>query len=130
MEALLVLLGIAFAAVLVIAFFFTVGARKQIDTYAKAPYNHVIDVVRDHFGSVWWRAVDGPGDLNFQARGFGLASVGNDKPVLSVTVTQMDNGNVSVAVWMSSWSQRMGIAGCCDRVYLKRRKLIQKIDAL
>ncbi|MRH87655.1 hypothetical protein GFY24_09355 [Nocardia sp. SYP-A9097] len=130
MEALFVLFIIAFAAVLILGLFLSAGARKQIDTYAKVPYEHVTDVVHDHFGSVWWRAVDGPGDMNFRARGFGLSSIGSAKPVLSVKVTALDNGNVSVAAWMSSWSQRMGIVGCCDRVYFKRRTLIQKIEAL
>ncbi|WP_405137804.1 hypothetical protein [Nocardia sp. NBC_01388] len=130
MEAFIVLVGIIFVTALVISFFLSAGARKQIDTYVEAPHNHVIDLVQDHFGSVWWRAVDGPGDMNYRARGFGMSSVGSAKPVISVSVTALDNGRVSVAAWMSSWSQRMGIVGCCDRVYFKRRSLIQKIEAL
>lgn len=130
MEALILVVALMILAVLVLSFVLSVGARRQLDTYVKVPHNHVLDTVRDHFGSVWWRTVDGPGDLNFQVRGLGLSSVGSDKPVVSVTVTAMDNGNIGVAAWMSSWSQRMGIVGCCDRVYFKRRSLIQKIEAL
>lgn len=130
MEALVVLFVAFFVAVLTASVIFSAGARKQVDTYVKAPYDHVIDAVQDHFGSVWWREVDGPGDLNYRVRGFGLSSVGSGRPVISIKIAGMDNGNISVAAWMSSWSQRMGIVGCCDRVYFKRRKLIQKIEAL
>jgi hypothetical protein len=130
MAALFVLFMIFVVAVLVASVVLSIGARKQVDTYVKAPYNHVIDAVQDHFGSVWWRAVDGPGDLNYRVRGFGLSSIGSSRPVVSVRITAMDNGNVGVAAWMSSWSQRMGIVGCCDRVYFKRSGLIRKIEAL
>ncbi|WP_019932841.1 hypothetical protein [Nocardia sp. BMG111209] len=130
MEVVFILFVIFVVFVLIASVVLSIGARKQIDTYVKAPYNHVIDTVEDHFGSVWWRAVEGPGDLNYRARGFGLSSIGSSRPVVSIKITAMDNGKVGVAAWMSSWSQRMGIVGCCDRVYFKRHKLIQKIEAL
>ncbi|MCP2278422.1 hypothetical protein SAMN04244553_3627 [Nocardia amikacinitolerans] len=130
MEFLLIVIGFAFVASLVAGFVLSIAAKNQIDTHAKAPRTRVTDTIIDHFGSVWWRSVDGPGDFNFQARGFGLNSAGLRRPVVSIDVAALDNGNTTVAAWMSAWSQRMGIVGCCDRVYFKRRQLIKKIEAL
>ncbi|MFF0488668.1 hypothetical protein ACWDSJ_02060 [Nocardia sp. NPDC003482] len=130
MEFLFIVIVVAFVVSLVSGVVLSAAARKQLETYSKAPRNRVRDTVVDHFGSVWWRDVEGPGDFNYQARGFGLASAGLRRPVVSIDVVTLDNGNTSVAAWMSAWSQRMGIVGCCDRVYFKRRGLIRKIEAL
>ncbi|CAM3804268.1 hypothetical protein [Smaragdicoccus niigatensis] len=126
----LVFIGCVVVAALVLQITLSVMARREYETYVQAPRAQVIDLVRDHFGSVWWRQIKGEGDLNFEPKGFGVGSVGMMKPTVSVNVVTHDNGNTEVVVGMTEWGSKFGLIGYCDRVVFKSRKLMKKLESL
>ncbi|NRI68613.1 hypothetical protein FEZ60_24150 [Rhodococcus sp. MS16] len=126
----LVAVVVIFLAIFGLAIWISVMARKQADFQVKAPPLEVANAVQSHFGSVWWKPVNGDGDLNYQSKGLGLSSWGMDNPIISINIAEMDNGNTDVSAWMSFAASRMGIVSSADRVYLKRRKMIKKLEEM
>lgn len=105
-------------------------AKQQREITVQTEPALAVEVIRQHFGSVWWRQVAGPGQLNFRARGLGLGAVLKTKPTLSIDVDQLDASTFSVQVWMSAWAQQAGIVALADRVVLKRAGLFRKLRSL
>lgn len=105
-------------------------AKQQREITVQTEPALAVEVIQQHFGSVWWREVAGPGQLNFRARGLGLGAVLKTKPTLSIDVDQLDASTFSVQVWMSAWGQQAGIVALADRVVLKRAGLFRKLRSL
>lgn len=105
-------------------------AKRQINVEVAAAPDAVAAVVRDHFESVLWHAVQGPGMINMQSRGFGVGSIGMKNPTISIDISAVESGGSLVEMWMSAWESRAGVAASADRVYFKRKGLIKKLAAM
>ncbi|QSE87874.1 hypothetical protein JWS13_04460 (plasmid) [Rhodococcus pseudokoreensis] len=125
-----VVIVVVIVAALILQLWLSSQAKRQEEVHVKARPHDVLEAVQSHFKSMWWRPVHGRGALNFQSKGFGVGSWGMDNPVISIDISEMDNGNTTVEAWMSSWSSRMGIVASCDRVYFKRRKLLKSLEEM
>ncbi|WP_433665098.1 hypothetical protein ACQPW1_24610 [Nocardia sp. CA-128927] len=115
---------------LVAGWVLSIAARRHVILVAPGPPDVVAEAVARHFKGAGWRAVQGKGDLNFQARGIGLNSYGMEHPVLSIDLVDRQDGSTGVEIWMSEWTRRFGVTACCDRVISKRWRLARKLARL
>lgn len=79
--------------------------------------------VEAKFSRMMWKRVAGPGDLNWRRR-----IIGNQGPVLSMTLTSLPGGT-RVEMWMSSCSTQGGVPVGTELVALRKRKLIGLLTA-
>lgn len=108
----------------------TVIARRQKDVLVWADPDTVTATVQESFSGVGWKQVDGPGQLNFQARGLGFGSFNADRPVISVGLEGQPDGTTDVSIWTSKGQMQFGFMALCDRVVSKRFWLARKLAEL
>ena len=123
---LFVIIGVAFA----LGWILSAMAKTQQNVVIRAAPADIADTIGRHFNKLWWPPVEGSGQFNFRARGFGLGGVIKKKPTLSIDLQAAPNGATEVQVWMSEWGQQSGVVGLADRVVLKRFGLLRKLRSL
>ncbi|MGA5541358.1 hypothetical protein ACPCIR_05850 [Mycobacterium sp. NPDC051198] len=105
-------------------------AKQQVAVDVPAAPDEVARIVRDHFGSVTWKPVNGKGTINYRSRGFGVGSMVLKNPTISIDLSALEGGGTRAEVWMSAWETKGGIVGSADRVVLKKRSLVAKLLAV
>lgn len=121
---------IVIAVMMVEAWILTFMAGRQHDHLVLASPQQVRAVVEESFSGVGWKRVNGRGQLNYKARGFGLGAYGMKRPVVSVDITDRGDGSTEVNIWTSEWNSRSGMMALCDRVVSKKFWLGHKLAAL
>lgn len=101
MGGLLSLLCVLFVVVLGWSAFASAKARQQLDVEVQGDRPTVLAAAENCFNKVAWARVQGPGDLNFRARGR------RNPPVLSVSVAELGRGGSRVSLWPSSYATFM-----------------------
>ncbi|WNG81156.1 hypothetical protein C6A86_023655 [Mycobacterium sp. ITM-2016-00316] len=129
MEILIVALVLV-AVLWLVAVWLGAQAKRQVDVDVDLPPERVAEIVRDHFGSITWRPVNGRGIINYQSRGPGVGSAVLKNPTISVDLSALVSGGTRAEIWMSSWQTKGGVIGSADRVFLKKRSLANKLAAL
>ncbi|MBY6361513.1 hypothetical protein [Rhodococcoides corynebacterioides] len=113
----------------VAALVFSARARNQDDLLVASTDDVVLRTVASLFGPLW-KEVDGPGHLNYKARGMGLGvrSFGV-QPTMSIDADQTPDG-VQVGVWTSQWTGQGGMVLGVDRVMGHRWRIRRALSAL
>lgn len=118
------------AGVVILSWVLSFMARRQQHWLVNASPAAVNEAVQGCFSGVGWKQVNGRGQLNFQARGFGINSFNSDRPVISVDIEDQGDGTTGVGVWTSSWTTQLGVMALCDRVVSKRFWLGRRLTEL
>ncbi|MFC7956554.1 hypothetical protein SAMN05444374_1092 [Rhodococcoides kroppenstedtii] len=113
----------------VAALVFSARARNQEDFLVASTDEVVLRAVASLFGPLW-KQVDGPGQLNYKARGMGLGvrSFGV-QPTMSIDAEQFPEG-VQVSVWTSHWINQGGMVIGVDRIMAHRWRIRRALAAL
>jgi hypothetical protein len=119
---------IGLPGLVVVSWALTLWARREQHVLVQVPPDATTDAVRANFSRSGWKPVDGPGTLNFQARGIGINSRGAKPPTVSINIEPLPDGNTGVGVWTSSWSSQIGIMALCDRVVSQKLRLAYKLN--
>jgi len=114
----------------VVAWVLTALAKQQQDLLLGVSAQSAAEAVLASFSGVGWKQIDGPGMLNFLARGFGIGGYRAKRPVVSVDIEDRGDGSTVVSIWTSAWSSRMGMMALCDRVVSKKFWLARKLTEL
>ena len=99
MGGLLAILLVLFIVVLGWSAFTSAKAQQQRDFEVQGDRLVVLGAAESCFNKVAWARVQGPGDLNFRARGR------RNPPTLSVTVAEVARGRSRVTLWPSSYAR-------------------------
>ena len=131
MTAFVVFLVVVIGVPLTTSFVLSAMAKQQKDIVVGVPVAVATTAVQDAFRGMGWTETHGKGALNFRCRGFGLSSMAiKTKPVLSIAFADAGGGATQVSVWLSEWGTSWAQMGCCDRVVLKRRKVVKALESL
>lgn len=123
-------IGVVVGAILIFGWILSAMAKSQQNVVVRATSAVIAETIDRHFAKLWWPPVEGRGQFNFRAGGFGLGGVLKKKPVLSIDLQPLPDGSTEVQVWMSEWGQKSGIVGLADRFVLKRSALFRKLRSL
>ena len=124
MEIIIGLLVLA-AALWALGVWQTNSAKQQVSITTDMSPEEAARIVHESFGRIGWRQVPGKGLLNYQAR------LPLNGPVLSVDLMEVPNRQgVEMAVWMSEWQSRYGIASGAPVASRQRRKILRAFDAV
>ena len=108
---------------LILTFWLNNSAKRQEETQVKLSNGRVADIVHQAFGSVFWKDVDGPGDLNKRRR-----TINDTGPVVSIDINELEGGGSHVVVWMSHWTKKGPSILGSDEVMRKKRKVIRQLE--
>ena len=122
-SAFILILILLIVGILILTFWMNGSAKRQDETQVKLSPTRVADVVNDAFGSVFWKDVSGPGDLNKRRR-----TINGSGPVISVDINQLENGGSHVAVWMSHWTNRGPAVLGADQVMRQKKKVLRRLE--
>lgn len=122
------LIFIGLPSLIVVSWVLTLWARREQHLVVLAPSDEATEAVRANFSRRGWKPVDGPGALNFQARGIGINSRGATPPTMSVHIDPRPDGNSGVGVWTSAWGSQLGVMAMCDRVVSQKLRLAYKLN--
>jgi hypothetical protein len=122
--ATLILLGLPLLLVLVFVAgrWQTIRAKRPHETVVNLKPARVLQIVDKTFGRFLWDDVDGPGDINKKRLALNGATV-----VISVDVTELEDGRTHVLAQMTSWSQN-GFGMIWGRGWHVAKKVITKLE--
>jgi hypothetical protein len=99
-----VIIVIAIAVIATLVFLHGVGAR-QVTVHTTKPLGAARATVEKAFANPAWAQVNGPGNLNYRARGR------QNGPTLSASFEEAEDGHSTrVTLWPSSYNKLWGIA--------------------
>ncbi|UVJ38040.1 hypothetical protein [Arthrobacter sp. CJ23] len=98
-------------------------AKTQLETQVTLSPARTVDIIEQCFSGLLWKDAPGPGAINKRRR-----SLSDKTAVISIEIAPLPNGGSHVAVWMSAWQSKYGIANDSGVIGMKK-KIIRRLEA-